>query len=56
MLSMRLTFSVILIGKSVLIIINVFYPRNVRKGIVLHDVGLSSTRHTQVHQIRDWST
>lgn len=46
----------ILFGKSVLIIINGLYPISVGKGIVSNDVGLSSTRQTQVHQIKNWST
>ena len=53
LLPTRSASSVLLISKSVLIIINVFYPISFRKGIVFHDVGLSSKRHTQVHQIRD---
>lgn len=38
MLLKRLTFNVLLIGKSVLIITNFFYPGSVGKGIVLNDV------------------
>lgn len=29
----------LLIGKSVLIIMNIFHPRSVEKGIMFHDVG-----------------
>lgn len=39
MLLKRFKFSVLLIGKSVLIITNVFYPKSVGKGIVLNDIG-----------------
>ena len=39
MLLKRLTFSVLLIGKSVLLITNVLYPRCIGKGIVVSDVG-----------------
>lgn len=39
MLLKRLSFSVILIGKCVFLITNVFYPRYVGKGIFVNDVG-----------------
>lgn len=38
MLLKRLTFSVLLIGKSVLLITNVFYPRCVGISIIVNDV------------------